>query len=73
MILNELDNFVPFERITAIVNKILPVVINMIPVIVAVIDNNIIFIEMNLVVENNSRELYAKNPDIIRSRIPGNP
>ena len=55
------------------VNKILPVVSKIIPIIVAVMDNSSKFIEINLVVENNSKALYAKYPDTMSMPNPGNP
>lgn len=58
---------------TVIVNKILPVVSKIIPVIVAVTDNNIIFIEIYLVEENNSNALYTKYPDTAIKATPGIP
>jgi len=55
------------------VNNILPVVNRTIPIIVVVIDSNIRFIDINLVVENSSNELYAKIPDTTSDAIPGKP
>jgi hypothetical protein len=58
---------------TAIVNKILPVVSKIIPIIVVVTDNNIIFIEIYLVAENNSNALWTKYPDKVNKATPGIP
>jgi hypothetical protein len=62
-----------FVNIAAIVNNILPVVNKTIPIIAVVIDSNIRFIDINLVAENSSNELYAKIPDTMSDAIPGNP
>lgn len=63
----------PFVAIAEIVNKMLAVIKSIIPIIAAVIDNSIMFMEINLVVENNSKALYAKYPDTINMPNPGNP
>ena len=51
------DDLVSLVNMTEMVNKMPPVVSRMIPVIDVVIDNSIMFMEINLVVENNSSEL----------------
>jgi hypothetical protein len=50
-------------NIAAIVNNILPEVNKTIPIIVIPINSSIMFIDINLVVENKSNALYAKIPD----------